>query len=86
MGKVWKTGGQQGRKGTLSGKYGSVTQTPLNTPFNIVINVYTSACDGLRNATPNHAKRRGMVSLWIDGRLMFSIWRQNQDVKKLMGS
>lgn len=50
--------------------------------FNITFNNYTSAYEGLRNATPNHAKiRRGMVSLWIDGRLMFSIWRQNQDVK-----
>lgn len=60
----------------------SMAQLHKYSNFNITFNNYTSAYEGLRNATPNHAKiRRGMVSLWIDGRLMFSIWRQNQDVK-----
>lgn len=29
---------------------------PLLSHFNNMINIYTSACEGLRNGTPNHAK------------------------------
>lgn len=73
MGK--RTGGAARGKGTLSGKHGSAT--PFFTTF--LISIFQPV--KVYNATPNHAKiRRGMVSLWIDGRLMFSIWRQNQDV------
>lgn len=62
--------------------YTNSLNTPLLLNCNIMINSYTSACEGLRNATPKHAKiRRGMDSWWIDERLMFSIWRQNQNVK-----
>lgn len=70
VGKVWKTGGQRGRKGTPSGKHGSITQTHWNAPFlshfNIMISICTSACEGLCNATPNHAKNQERDGQLVD--------------------
>lgn len=86
---LWERFGRQaGSKGGRAHHQESMAQLHKLTKIllfllhlNTMNNNYPSAREGLHSAIPNHAKiRRGMVSWWIDGRLMFSIWRKNQDV------